>query len=128
MLALNYTVNNMRYRLIKAVSVAVIMSILSAVPSILHAQAEEPWNFLKDFTAVSGAVRPVKDGYVGAVLHNPGKGYFALVIYPGVCRGQRCAVENPLAFFVVDTHGILVQHHIEPDAKLDSTIGGFQIS
>ena len=105
-----------------------LFSTLLAAPQSSHAQAEEPWNFLQDFTLVDGAVRPVKDGYVGAVLSNPATGYFALVIYPGVCRGQSCAVENPVAFFVVDAKGILVRHHLEPGATIESMIGGFQIS
>src|SRR5574342_456681 len=106
----------MRPRLIKLASVAAVFSILSAVPAALHAQAEEPWKFLQDFTLVRGAVRPVKDGYVGAVLHNSAKEHFALVIFAGGCRGQSCAVENPVAYFVVDTKGLLVKSHIEPGA------------
>ena len=101
-------------RLIRLASIAMIFAILSAAPQSSHAQAEEPWKFLQDFTIVSGAVRPVNDGYVGAVLSNPAKGYFALVIYAGVCRGQSCAVKRPVAFFVVDTKGALVRHHLEP--------------
>lgn len=118
----------MRIRLISAVSIAIVLLALSAVPQSSEAQAEEPWKFLQDFTLISGAVRPVNDGYVGAVLSNPAKGYFALVIYAGVCRGQSCAVERPVAFFVVDNEGVLVRHHLEPGATLDSMVSGFQIS
>jgi len=115
-------------RLTKLASVAVIFSFLSAVPPLLHAQAGELWTFLQDFTLVSGAVRPVRDGYVGAVLRNTAKGYFALVIYTGVCQAQSCAAEKPVAYFVVDTDGVLIRHHLEPGATLESLIGGFQIS
>ena len=118
----------MRIRLTRAVSIAIVLLALSPAPQSSHAQAEEPWKFLQDFTLVNGAVRPVNDGYVGAVLNNPAKGYFALVIYAGVCRGQSCAVERPVAFFVVDTTGVLIRHHLEPGATLESMIGSFQIS
>ena len=115
-------------RLIRLASIAIIFAILSAAPQSSHAQAEEPWKFLQDFTLVSGAVRPVNDGYVGVVLTNAAMRYFALVIYAGVCRGQSCAVENPVAYFVVDTTGIVVRHHLEPGATIESMISGFQIS
>lgn len=128
MLALNQMVTLMRSRLIRLASIAMIFAILSAAPQSSDAQAEEPWTFLQDFTPVSGAVRPVNDGYVGAVLTNSATGYFALVVYPGVCRRQSCSVENPVAYFVVDTKGILVRHHLEPGATIESMISGFQIS
>ena len=115
-------------RLIRLVSIAVVLLMLSAVPQSSHAQVEDPWKFLQDFTLASGAVRPVNDGYVGAVLTNSAMGYFALAIYAGVCRRQSCAVENPVAYFVVDTKGILVRHHLEPGATIESMISGFQIS
>lgn len=118
----------MRIRLISAVSIAIVLLTLSPVAQSSQAQAEEPWQFLQDFTLVSGAVRPVNDGYVGAVLSNPAKGYFALVIYAGVCRGQSCTVERPVAFFVVDTTGVLIRQHLEPEATLESMVSGFQIS
>ncbi len=118
----------MPLRLISLVSIVIVLLTLSAVPQSSHAQAEEPWKFLQDFTVVRGAVRPVNDGYVGAVLSNPAKGYLALVIYAGVCRGQSCAVERPVAFFVVDTKGVLIRHHLEPGATLESMVDGFQIS
>ena len=118
----------MRIRLISAVSIAIVFLALSPVPQSSQAQAEEPWEFLQDFTLVRGAVRPVNDDYVGAVLSNPARGYFALVIYTGVCRGQSCAVESPVAYFVIDTNGVLVRHYIEPGTTLESMIGSFQIS
>ena len=118
----------MRSRLIKLASVAAIFSILLAVPPALHGQAEDPWNFLQDFTLVDGAGRPIEDGYIGAMLHNSEEGLFALVIFAGGCRGQSCAVENPVAYFVVDTKGRLVKSHVEPGAKLETMLGGFQIS
>jgi hypothetical protein len=107
--------------------VVVILLILSAVTSALHAQTEEPWNALRDFTFIQGAISPVTNGYIGAVLHNPAKQHFALVIFAGVCRGHSCAVETPVAYFVVDAQGLLLASHVEPGAKLES-IGGFQIS
>jgi hypothetical protein len=118
----------MRIRLISAVAIAFILLALSPVTRSTQAQAEEPWKFLQDFTLVNGAVRPVNDDYIGAVLSNPVKGYFALVIYAGICRGQSCAVERPVAYFVIDTNGVLVRHHLEPGATLESMIGRFEIS
>jgi hypothetical protein len=116
-----------RYKLKNLVYVTVILLILSAVASALYAQTEEPWNALRDFTFVHGAIGPLTDGHVGAVLHNSAKAHFALVIFAGVCHGHSCAVETPLAYFVVDTQGLLLISHVEPGAKLES-IGGFQIS
>ena len=112
--------NNLAY-------VAVVLLILSAVGSALHAQTDEPWNVLRDFTFIHGTISPVTDGYIGAVLHNPAKAHFALVIFAGVCHGHSCAVESPVAYFVVDAKGLLLTSHVEPGTKLES-IGGFQIS
>ena len=86
-----------RFKLNK-LAIAVVVLILSAVGSALHAQTEEPWNVLRDFTFIHGSISPVKDGYIGAVLHNPAKAHFALVIFAGVCHGHNCAVESPVAY------------------------------
>jgi len=115
-----------RYKLKNLVYVAVILLLLSAVASALHAQTEEPWNALRDFTFVHGAIGPLTEGHVGAVLHNSAKAHFALVIFAGVCHGHSCAVETPVAYFVVDAQGLLLTSHVEPGAKLGS-VGGFQI-
>ncbi len=117
----------MRSKLNNLIYVAVVLSILSAVGSALHAQTDEPWNVLRDFTFIHGTIGPVTDGYIGAVLHNSAKAHFALVIFAGVCHGHSCAVETPVAYFVVDAKGLLLTSHVEPGAKLES-IGGFQIS
>lgn len=119
----------MRSRLKKWASVGVIFSLLSWVaPPALHAQTEDPWDFLHNFTLVHGAVSPIEDGYVGAVLHNPAEDHLALVIFAGVCDGSGCVVENIVAYFVIDSRGVLVRHHVEPGARFESIIGDFQIS
>lgn len=118
----------MRSRFIKIASALIVFSILLAVRPPLQAQEENPWNYLRDFQFVEGAVGPVKDGYVAIVFHNRAKGLFALVIYPGVCRAGDCLVENPKAFIAVDSPGRIVKLHVEPGAKLESMILGFQIS
>lgn len=117
----------MRSRLIKIVSALIVFSILLGVRPPLQAQEENPWNYLRDFQFVEGAVRPVKDGYVATVLHNPANGLFALVIYRGVCRAADCVVDNPKAFIAVDSPGRIVKVHVEPGAKLESMMG-FQFS
>jgi hypothetical protein len=114
-------------RLIKIAPALIVFSILLAVRPPLQAQEENPWNYLRDFQFVEGAVRPVKDGYIATLLHNPSKGLFALVIYPGVCRAADCVVDNPKAFIAVDSPGRIVKLHVEPGAKLESMMG-FQFS
>ena len=118
----------MRSQLRNLTAIAAVLSILLVVPPALHAQAEDPWNYLQNFTLVDGAGRPLEDGYIGVVLHNSEEGLFALVIFAGGCRGQSCAVENPVAYFVVDTQNRLVKSHVEPGAKLETMLGGFLIS
>lgn len=118
----------MRSRLIKIVSPLIVFSILLGVRPPLQAQEENPWNFLRDFQFVEGAVSPLKDGYVATVLHDPATGLFALVIYRGVCRDRDCVVDNPKAFIAVESPGHIVKLHVEPGAKLESMILGFQIS
>lgn len=83
---------------------------------------------MRDFQFVEGAVSPLKDGYVAVVFHNATKGLFALVIYPGRCRAGDCVVDNPKAFIAVDSPGRIVKLHVEPGAKLESMLLGFQIS
>jgi hypothetical protein len=117
----------LRSRLMKIMSPLIVFSILLGVRPPLQAQEENPWNYLRDFQFVEGAVRPVQDGYVAIVLHNPAKGLFALVIYPGKCRGADCVVDNPKAFIAVDSPGHMVKLHVEPGAKLESMMG-FQFS
>ena len=117
----------MRSCLVKFGSALIALSILLLVRPPLQAQEENPWNYLRDFQFVEGAVRPVKDGYVATVLHNPAKGLFALVIYRGVCRAADCVVDNPKAFIAVDSPGRIVKLHLEPGAKLESMMG-FQFS
>jgi hypothetical protein len=116
----------MQSRLIKPGLVAVILLFLLAAPQSVRAQAREPWKFLEDFALVPGAVSRVEDGYIGAVFHNSEKGLFALIIYPGVCGSQGCNVKDPVAYFVVDTKGLLVKLHVEPGTELSSLITGFQ--
>lgn len=118
----------MRSLLFKIGSALIVSSILLAVRSPSQAQEENPWNYLRDFQFVEGAVRPVKDGFVATVLQNRAKGLFALVIYAGVCRAGDCVVDNPKAFIAVDSPGHIVKLHVEPGAKLESMILGFQIS
>lgn len=116
----------MQSRLIRPRLVAVILWFLLAwIPSV-PAQAREPWKFLEDFALVPGAVSRVEDGYVAAVFHNSEKGLFALILYPGVCGSQGCNVKDPVAYFVVDTKGLLVKLYVEPGAELSSPIAGFQ--
>jgi hypothetical protein len=116
----------MQSRLIKRVLVAVILFILLALLPSVPAQAGEPWKFLEDFALVPGAVTRVEDGYVAAVFHNSEKRLFALIVYSGVCGSQSCNVKDPVAYFVVDTKGLLVKFHLEPGAEISSVIAGFQ--
>ena len=118
----------MRSGLIKIDSALIAFLILLAVRPLAQAQEESPWNYLRDFQFVDGAVSPVKEGYVATVLHNRSKGQFALVIYSGVCRGRDCVVDNPKAFIAVESPGRIVKLYVEPGAKLESMIVGFQIS
>jgi hypothetical protein len=114
-------------RLIKIGLALIVFSILLVIRSPAHAQEENPWSYLRDFQIVEGAVRPVKDGYVATVLQNRAKGLFALVIYAGVCRARDCVVDRPKAFIALDSPGHMVKLHVEPGAKLESMILGFQI-
>ena len=117
----------MQSRLIKLGLVSVIHLFLLAVLLTVPAQAGEPWKFIEDFALVPGAVSRVEDGYVAAVFHNSEKRLFALIIYPGVCGSQSCNVKDPVAYFVVDTKGLLVELHVvEPGTELSSLIAGFQ--
>jgi len=106
----------------------IALTILLLVRAPLDAQQDSPWSFLQDFGFVQGAVSPVQGGYVAAVLYDSAKNLFALVIYPGECRTQSCAVKAPVAFFVVDSEGLLVKHHVEPGAELASIIPGLNFS
>ncbi|MBI2365067.1 MAG: hypothetical protein HYV01_08700 [Deltaproteobacteria bacterium] len=116
----------MQSRLIKPGLVAVILLFLLAGLPAVPAQAGEPWEFLEDFALVPGAVSRVEDGYVAAVFHSSEKGLFALIIFPGVCGSQSCNVKDPVAYFVVDTKGLLVKLHVEPGTELSLLIAGFQ--
>jgi hypothetical protein len=105
----------------------ILLSLLAVSPSV-RAQADEPWMFLRDFTVVPGAVSEIESGYVASVFRNTEKGLLALVIYPEVCDPSGCGVENPVAYFVVDTKGLLVKLHLNPGTKLSSLNTGFHIA
>lgn len=62
-------------------SALIALAILLLTRAPLHAQQESPWSFLEDFGFVRGAVGPVQGGYVAAVLYDPAKNLFALVIF-----------------------------------------------
>jgi hypothetical protein len=106
----------------------VILLILLAVAPSARAQGDGPWMFLRDFTVVPGAVSELEDGYVASVFRNSEKGLLALVIYPGVCDPSGCAVQDPVAYLVVDAQGLLVKLHLNPGTKLSSVIAGFHVA
>src|SRR6185436_10171706 len=106
-------------RLIKIGSALIVVAILLLIRSPLHAQEENPWQFLRDFEFVEGAVSPLQEGYIATVLQNTAKGLTALVIYPGKCRGGNCGVASPKAFIAVDSPGRIVKLHQEPGMKLE---------
>lgn len=117
----------MKCHLKQGIAVAVIGAICLLAPPRSHSRDEEPWNYLRGFTPVEGAVSLINHAYVGVVFHDAGSGYLALVVYPGVCQAQDCGLEPPVAFFVVDSGGSLVRHHLEPGTSLENVFGNFQI-
>ena len=118
----------MRSCSIRLILVAAVLSfLLGAAPSV-RTQAAGPWAFLQDFTHVPGAVSRLEEGYVATVFRNSEKDLLALVIYPGVCDPAGCSVESPIAYFIVDTKGLLVKLHLEPGSRLSSLITGFHFA
>jgi hypothetical protein len=105
-------------RQIKKFGCAALIALMALViPATYGADNDNPWEFLKDFTHVRGAVAPVDEHYVAALFYNAQKKLNALVLFPAQCVARRCSLSEPIAFSVFDVRGLLVRFHEEPNEK-----------
>jgi hypothetical protein len=96
---------------------ALIALMALVIPSSYGADNDNPWDFLKDFTHVRGAITPVDDNHVAALFHNGQKKLNALVLFPAKCVSRRCSLSEPIAFSVFDSRGLLIRFHEEPNER-----------
>jgi hypothetical protein len=99
------------------------------VPPTLRATTEDPWEFLRDFTHVQGAISQVEEQHIGALFYKAEPELIALIIFPVDCSIQGCELLHPVAYAVFDAEGQMVSFHAEPgQAILLSKLTGFQIT
>jgi hypothetical protein len=96
---------------------ALMSSLVLIVPTTYRADNDNPWDFLKDFTHVRGAITPVEERYMAALFFNAKKQLNALVLFPAKCVERRCSLSEPVAFSVFDSRGLLVRFHEEANEK-----------
>ena len=90
---------------------SLLFLLVLAIASVPGAENEDAWEFLGDFRHVEGAIRPVDDGHVAALFYHANKRLTALVIFPSSCDAQRCSLDNPVAYSVVNEKGVIVRSH-----------------
>jgi hypothetical protein len=96
---------------------SLILLLVLIIPSSYGADNENPWEFLKDFKHVRGAITPVEERYMAALFHNAQRKLNALVLFPAQCVSGRCSLGEPIAFSVFDSRGLLVRFHAEPNER-----------
>jgi hypothetical protein len=96
---------------------ALASSLVLFVPTGYRAENDNPWDFLKDFKHVRGAITSVEERYMAALFFNTQKRLNALVLFPAKCVERRCSLSEPVAFSVFDSRGLIVRFHEEPNEK-----------
>jgi hypothetical protein len=98
-------------------SAASILLVALIIPSSYGADKENPWDYLKDFRHVRGAIVPVEEHYVAALFHEGQRNLKALVLFPADCASRRCSLGEPVAYSVFDRRGLMIRFHEEPDQQ-----------
>lgn len=73
--------------------------------------AGSPWEVLNGFQLIHDSIAQIDAPYVAALLREPDRGLFAVVIFSANSDSVRCQVRNAAHLFVFDTQGVKLLEH-----------------
>lgn len=79
------------------------------------ARAGSPWEFLNGFKLLPDSIVQIDEHYIAALLHEPDRRLFAVVVFSANCGSVGCQVRNAAGFSVFDTQGVKVLEYIDPE-------------
>ena len=97
---------------------AVLVLCLVFVPSLIKAEAQNPWKPLENFSFVPGSELQIEEGYVVAAYRNLEDKLNAFVIFNATCDPNAyCTAHHAAAYAIVDTDGNVVRSYVDPGEK-----------
>lgn len=85
--------------------------------SLLITATQDSSNFLEDFAFLPGSALVIEDHYVLALYENAEKKLYALAVFTANCDGERCAIQELIAYSIFDAEGQDLQLASQPRAK-----------
>ena len=94
---------------------AVLLLSFLLVPSLIKAEAQNPWKPLENFSLVPGSELQIEERYVVAAYRNSDAKLNAFVIFNATCdRDAECTAHHPAAYAILDREGNVVRSYVDP--------------
>lgn len=101
-----------------AVFIAVLISGILFVPSLIKAEAQNPWKPLENFSFVPGSELQIEERYVVAAYRSSDAKLNAFVIFNATCGPDaQCTAHHPAAYAIVDREGNVVRSYVDPGER-----------
>ena len=105
------------------VLVAILFLSLALIPSP-SLEAEDPWDFLDDFTPVPRSLTQIGEHYVAMLFVNREQRLFAAVIFNASCVAGHCELYQRAGYAVANAEGSNTRWYVAPgETDLMALIG-----
>ena len=104
----------MKSRLKKYLRVMVLSLPLGLMP-VVSFGAQDPWQFLDNFTPVPSSLTRISERYVAMIFVNPDEQLTATVIFAATCGATDCDLEHRAGYAVVNPEGSNTRLYINSD-------------
>jgi hypothetical protein len=102
---------------------AILLLSLTVVPALSRG-AEDPWQFLDDFTPVPLSLTRIGKQYVAMLFVQREQGLFAAVIFNASCVAGQCELHQRAGYAVANAEGSNTRLYVEPrETELMALIG-----
>jgi len=113
----------MKPRVLILMFTAILLVSLTVVPSLSRG-AEDPWQFLDDFTPVPRSLTQIGEHYVAMLFAEREQGLFAAVIFNATCGASQCELHQRAGYVVANAEGSNTRFYVEPgETDLMALIG-----
>lgn len=103
----------MKARVLSFIFASVLLLSLTVVPSLSRG-AENPWNFLDDFTPVPASLTRIAEHYVAMLFVNREQQLVAAVIFNAACSSGNCQLNHRAGYAVANAEGSNTRLYVEP--------------
>lgn len=89
---------------------------LGSMPAV-SLGAQDPWNFLDNFTPLPSSLTRIAERYVAMIFVNRDEQLMAAVFFDANCSANRCEINHRAGYAVVNADGSNTRVYVDPQEE-----------